>query len=138
MKIFSIDGYFTDDNVKFSNQLVTSNEEPIPYWTNYKEDDMFFKGLDCESLKLPAMILGLFVVTSFKFIEEADLTNSTLITAEYFSCDNKTSFLIIETSKENFIFQNVPLETWEKFKKAESKDIFYFSQIKNYYPLNIN
>lgn len=76
--------------------------------------------------------------TSFKFIEEADLTNSSLITAEYFSCDNKTSFLIIETSKENFIFQNVPLETWEKFKKAESKDIFYFSQIKNHYPLNIN
>ncbi|MFZ2486919.1 MAG: hypothetical protein WAZ19_02260 [Anaerolineae bacterium] len=70
MKIFSIDGYFTDDNVKFSNQLVTSNEEPIPYWTNYKDDDMFFKGLDCEALKLPATILGLFVVTSFKFIEE--------------------------------------------------------------------
>lgn len=73
MKIFSIDGYFTDDNVKFSNQLVTSNEEPIPYWTNYKDDDMFFKGLDCGALKLPATILGLFVVTSFKFIEEIDV-----------------------------------------------------------------
>ncbi len=70
MKIFSIDGYFTDDNVKFSNQLVTSNEEPLPYWAGYKEDDIFFQGLDCEVLKLPATILNLFVVTSFKFIEE--------------------------------------------------------------------
>ena len=76
--------------------------------------------------------------TSFKFIDEADLTNSSLITAEYFSCDNKTSFLIIETSKEYFIFQNVPPEIWENFKNAESKDIFYFSQIKDNYPLNIN
>lgn len=71
MKIFSIDGYFTDDNVKFTNQLVTSNEDPLPYWCGYKRDDMFFHGLDCENLpKLPATILNLFVVTSFKFIEE--------------------------------------------------------------------
>ena len=71
MKIFSINGYFTDDNVKFQNQLVTSNEEPLPYWCKYTDNDIFFYGLDCESLpKLPATILGQFVVESFIFIEE--------------------------------------------------------------------
>lgn len=71
MKIFSIDGYFTDDNTPFTNQLVTSNEEPLPYWVDYKDDDIFFYGLDCSLLpKLPATILDQFVVTSFKFVEE--------------------------------------------------------------------
>jgi hypothetical protein len=90
------------------------------------------------SFKSHQQVRELIHKTSFKLIDEADLTNSTLITAEYFSCDNKTSFLIIETSEENFIFQNVPLETWENFKKSESKDIFYFSQIKDRYDLNID
>jgi len=71
MKIFSINGYFTEDNVKFQNYLVTSDEEPLPYWVNYKDDDIFFYGLDCEALpKLPATILGEFVVESFTFIED--------------------------------------------------------------------
>lgn len=76
--------------------------------------------------------------TTFAFTDNADVSDSSWITsAKYYSCDNKTGFLVLKTSKKTYIHQNVPKTVWQNFIKAESKGSFYSKNIKERYQLNL-
>ncbi len=76
--------------------------------------------------------------STFAFTDNADVSDSSWITsAKYYSCDNKTGFLVLKTSKKTYIHQNVPKTVWQNFIKAESKGSFYSKNIKERYQLNL-
>lgn len=76
--------------------------------------------------------------SNFKFTDKADVSNSSWITsAKYLSCDKATGFFIITTGNRTYIHQNLPLEVWEQFKKADSKGKFYNQNIKGKYQLEL-
>ena len=78
----------------------------------------------------------LIVNTTFAFTDNADVSDSSWITsAKYYSCDNKTGFLVLKTSKKTYIHQNVPKTVWQNFIKAESKGSFYSNNIRKKYRL---
>jgi hypothetical protein len=53
--------------------------------------------------------------------------------AKYFSCDKQTGFFILETDKQDYLYQNLPLEVWTGFKNASSFGQYYNANIKNRY-----
>lgn len=76
--------------------------------------------------------------TTFAFTDNADVSDSSWITsAKYYSCDNKTGFLVLKTSKKTYIHQNVPKTVWQNFIKAKSKGSFYSKNIREKYQLEL-
>ena len=72
----------------------------------------------------------------FKFSESCNTKKSSWIyNAEYFSCNKKTGFLLIKTKSKTYIHKEVPIETWNNFKKAESFGKYYSKNIKSHYRL---
>jgi KTSC domain len=75
---------------------------------------------------------------SFKFTDDCDVSESSFITsANYYSCDRLTGYFIVEMNDKKYIFQNMPYEIWEGFKKAESKGKFYNREIRGRYQLSL-
>jgi len=75
--------------------------------------------------------------TSFEFEDETTKNSSWIENAKYFSCDMKTGFLIIETSNQEYIHKDVPIEIWEEFNSSESLGKYYNRKIKNRYYLRL-
>ncbi|MCM4171605.1 KTSC domain-containing protein [Arenibacter sp. TNZ] len=74
--------------------------------------------------------------SDFNLIDDCNTSRSSWIyNAEYFSCDGKTGFLIIETKSRTYIHEKVPIEIWNEFKKAESFGKYYNLNLKSRFGL---
>ena len=77
--------------------------------------------------------------TSFHFSDTVNTSKSSWIrSAKYYSCDNQYGFLILETDKKTYVFQNIPKHKWEGFKQTSSFGKYYNSNIRGRYQLNLN
>jgi hypothetical protein len=76
--------------------------------------------------------------SSFAYSDKLNTSKSSWIRgASFYSCDNKTGFLIIATDKQEYTHQNLPIEIWNSFKSANSFGQFYNQNIKNRYQLKV-
>ena len=58
---------------------------------------------------------------------------------EYYSCDGKSGYLIIYTTRaEEYIHANVPIKVWDEFSTSGSKGSYYNSHIINRYNFEIS
>jgi KTSC domain len=74
----------------------------------------------------------------FKLQESLNSEQSSWIkSVEYLSCNGKTGFLILETDKQEYVHQDVPIEIWKEFSKVSSVGNFYNLRIKRKYQLSI-
>lgn len=73
--------------------------------------------------------------SSFEFQEETTKSSSWIEEANYYSCDMKTGFLIIETSKQEYIHKDVPIKIWKEFNNSTSLGKYYNQHIKNRFQL---
>jgi hypothetical protein len=72
----------------------------------------------------------------FSFSDNCNTNKSSWIeNAKYYSCDNKTGYLLLKTKSKTYIHKNVPIEKWNEFKKAESFGKYYNRNIKNHFQL---
>src|SRR5687768_13905363 len=70
----------------------------------------------------------------FKFSDRLGTGQSSWIQdAMYYSCDGNDGYLIIVTSKKEYIHKNVPISEWNSFKNSSSKGSFYTNNIKGRY-----
>lgn len=77
--------------------------------------------------------------TNFKYTDNYNVSDSSFITsADYYSCDKLTGYLITGMNNKKYIFQNVPYNIWKGFKNAESKGKFYNREIRGRYKLKLN
>jgi hypothetical protein len=77
--------------------------------------------------------------STFKVQETANTASSSWITsANYYSCDGKTGYLIYTTNRGyQYIHKGVPIEVWEEFKNAPSKGSYYNQNIKHSFTLHL-
>jgi hypothetical protein len=74
----------------------------------------------------------------FSFVDYLNTSNSTAVQgAKYYSCDNRNGFLIIGVNNQRYIYQGVPINVWNNFKRANSFGSFYNAYIKNNYQLRL-
>lgn len=71
----------------------------------------------------------------FEFQDATSKNSSWIKDANYYSCDMKTGFLIIETSKQEYIHKDVPIKVWEEFNNSSSLGKYYNQNIKNRFQL---
>jgi len=78
--------------------------------------------------------------TEFLFTDKLPPNSSTwILSADYYSCDNRTGFFIYSTAKgEEYIHQGVPISIWKEFKSSRSKGSYYDYGIKGKYKLQLN
>jgi len=53
--------------------------------------------------------------------------------AEYCGCHNKQGYLIIQTDRQSYIHEDLPMEIWLQFKDAQSYGSYYSKYIKGKY-----
>jgi hypothetical protein len=83
--------------------------------------------------------LNLIGNAKFSFVDYLNTSKSTVIKgAKYYSCDNRSGFIIIGVNNQRYIYQGVPINVWNNFKIASSFGTFYNSYIKNQYQLKID
>jgi len=73
--------------------------------------------------------------SSFEFQESTSKSSSWINDAIYYSCDMKTGFLIIETSKQEYIHKDVPIKVWKEFNNSSSLGKYYNQNIKHKFQL---
>lgn len=73
--------------------------------------------------------------SSFELQEATSKSSSWITDANYYSCDMKTGFLIIETSKREYIHKDVPIKVWEEFNNSSSLGKYYNQNIKKRFQL---
>lgn len=74
----------------------------------------------------------------FKFSDKCNTSSSSwILNAEYFSCDKETGFLLLTTKTTTYIHQDVPIEIWKEFKRAESFGTYYNQHIKGRFQLEL-
>lgn len=77
--------------------------------------------------------------TNFKIEETLNTSRSSWIRgASFYSCDGIVGYLIIGTDKQEYIHKNVPIEVWNRFKRANSFGSYYNQYIKGRYRLNLS
>ena len=73
---------------------------------------------------------------SFNYTDKVNTDISSWIRgAKYYSSDNRTGFFILDTDKEDYIYQNMPIDVWNSFKNASSFGGYYNRFIKYRYQL---
>lgn len=77
---------------------------------------------------------------NFIITESANASNSSWITsANYFSCDGYTGYLIYKTNRGyEYIHSGIPIYIWQGFKNSTSKGSYYNAYIKNRYRLRLH
>lgn len=76
---------------------------------------------------------------NFKIQESVNTSKSSWIkNASYYSCDGQIGFFILETSKKEYLYVNLPYQVWNEFKSAESFGSFYNKNIREKYNINLN
>ena len=73
----------------------------------------------------------------FKYTDKLPSGKSSWIaTANYYSCDGKTGYLVYSTNKgKEYIHEGVSKNVWIEFKTAPSSGSYYVYNIKNNYRL---
>ena len=72
--------------------------------------------------------------SSFAIEEKVETDSSWIDSIEYYSCDEASGYLILNTKKgKSYIHKNVPIQVWNEFKKADSFGRFYNQNIKGNY-----
>lgn len=97
-------------------------------------------GQNCNDLpnsyKNPEEAKTIVLSANFKYTDDCDVSSSSFITsANYYSCNESTGFLIVAMNNKKYIFQNVPFKIWVNFKKADSKSKYYNDEIRGRYKL---
>lgn len=76
--------------------------------------------------------------TDFSIEEKVNTESSWIDFIEYYSCDEASGYLILNTKKgKSYIHKNVPIQVWNEFKNADSFGRFYNQNIKGNYYLDI-
>jgi len=74
----------------------------------------------------------------FAFKDEVNTSKSSWIRgAKYFSCDAQFGFFMLTTNKQDYLYQDLPIDIWEGFKNASSFGHYYNSTIKSRYLLQV-
>ncbi len=77
--------------------------------------------------------------SSFAIEEKVNTDSSWIDSIEYYSCDEASGYLVINTKKGgSYIHENMPIHVWNEFKNADSFGKFYNQNIKGNYYLDIN
>ncbi len=80
--------------------------------------------------------IKLIKTSDFAFTDKCNTSKSSwIIKAEYYSCDDKKGFFIIQTKRKTYIHKNLPKRIWYQFKNATSFGKFYNAKIKKKYQL---
>lgn len=75
-------------------------------------------------------------VSKFGYQDKLNTTKSSwIVKAEYFSCDKESGYLLISTEKKSYLFEAVPVQVWQNFKKADSYGKFYNREIRGRYQI---
>ena len=78
---------------------------------------------------------------NFKIEEEANTEgkseNNFIESAKYFSNDELHGYLILSFNGKEYIFDDVPINVWNKFKNADDMGNFYNNYIKRKYTLTL-
>lgn len=72
MKVFSVDGYFLDDESEFSNYLIAEYDNTP---NGYSDEDIFFYGLDEDTIKrciAEKDPVGDFLITEYRVYDETE------------------------------------------------------------------
>jgi hypothetical protein len=99
-------------------------------------------GQNCEtvpsSFKSPEKALAIVGKASFSFHESINTSKSSWISGlSFYSCNNITGFLIMETESNKYIHQEVPVSLWQKLKNSPSFGTFYNYNIKGKYKVRL-
>lgn len=79
------------------------------------------------------------LTTNFKYTDNCDVSDSSFIrSADYYSCNGLTGYLIMGINNTDYIFQDIPYPVWTQFKNANSKGRFFNMKIKGRYKLKLN
>ena len=72
---------------------------------------------------------------TFNFTDKLPYGKSSwIMSANYYSCDDKTGYLIYTTDKgKEYIHEKVPVTIWKAFKNAPSSGSYYVANIKGRY-----
>ncbi|MFZ1790972.1 MAG: KTSC domain-containing protein [Saprospiraceae bacterium] len=74
--------------------------------------------------------------SQFEYYDFITTNKSTWIDkAEYYSCDKKIGYLIIEVDSRTYIHKDLPYQIWNDFKTANSFGAFYNKIIKGKFSL---
>jgi len=74
--------------------------------------------------------------TKFTYTDHCNTSKSSwVVSASYYSCDNKQGFFVFNTKKKTYTHKNVPKSVWLAFKKSDSFGKFYNDKIKGNYQL---
>lgn len=77
--------------------------------------------------------------SSFAIEEKVDTDSSWIDSIEYYSCDEVSGYLIMNTKNGgSYIHKNVPIQVWNDFKNANSFGRFYNQNLKGNYHINNN
>ena len=55
--------------------------------------------------------------------------------ADFYSCDVKAGYLVIQIDDKKYIYQKVPVSLWEEFTKTTDPDTFIKEKIENKFAL---
>ena len=51
--------------------------------------------------------------------------------ATFYSCENGNRYMVVETHRRDFLYENVTRRVWENFKNASSVNGFFYQYIRN-------
>jgi hypothetical protein len=100
-------------------------------------------GIDCN--KLPKSYnsyddaVKTIKMANFKINETVNATKSSWVkSASYYSCDGSFGFFILKTDNQEYLHSDVPVDTWNRFKNAESFGMYYNRNIKHKFSFRLN
>lgn len=77
--------------------------------------------------------------SKFEIKEEVNTSKSSWIRgASFYSCDGNIGFFILQTTKQKYLYSNMPYDLWIEFKNAESFGKFYNDKIKHQFIFKLN
>jgi len=75
---------------------------------------------------------------TFDLVDSANTGQSSFVTsANYYSCDGQSGYLIVGLKGREYIHKDVPVQIWQQFKQATSYGEFYAEFIRGRYRLEL-
>ena len=100
-------------------------------------------GIDCDQLPKTYSSYDAAIKTikaaHFKIQETVNTSKSSWVRgASYYSCDGSLGFFILKTDNQEYLYSNVPIDTWNSFKSADSFGSYYDNNIKHKFSFKLN
>lgn len=80
------------------------------------------------------------IIKDSSFSTKDEMTNiksSWITSASFYSCDGSSGYMIIGMRGKEYLYNGVPFDVWNDFKKADSKGKFYHRHIKGKYKFKL-